>query len=226
MGIWKHLGPGPVARSGARVPSRSSLNLPQAPATAGLRAGVLGPGLSCTSAQIPCLQCSGPGSATSAPGRSRPGVRWGRPPWVPASLCPLAEQPWVTQPLNSHLDFVQPLKPLSLSHCPWGWLGPGTAAGDAGPFCKEPQPCGQGLPAWEHSYAQLWGALAPPTDTQSWEPRLGTGAEGHSGSGVYGGLEAWTESKLRTVLASGTPPVRQGDHSGAFLMDSVSSWRS
>ena len=44
--------------------------------------------------------------------------------------------------------------------------------------------------------------------------------------GSTAGLEAWMESKLRTVLASGTPSVRQGNRSGAFLMDSVGSWRS
>lgn len=67
--------------------------------------------------------------------------------------------------------------------------------------------------AWEHSYAQLWGALDPPT-----EGNLGGGGvQKEIDSGVYTGLKAWIESKLPSVLGSGTPSVSRGTVQGLFL---------
>lgn len=64
--------------------------------------------------------------------------------------------------------------------------------------------------AWEHSHAQLWGALDPPT-----EGNLGGGgcAEGDRPWGLHW-LKAWIESNYQAALGSGTSSVSRGTDQG------------
>lgn len=66
---------------------------------------------------------------------------------------------------------------------------------------------------WEHSYAQLWGTMGPPTVGNLG----GGGVQEKIDSGIYRALKAWIESKLPSVLGSGTPSVSKGTIQGLFL---------